>query len=388
MQIRFFLIFSILVLSLIPGCKYVSKDKVILKGTFTSFPEKQLYLYQILPSGKQLIDSVNTDATGTFCISIPVINAGYYLLHCDEANEITLVISPGERVAIKGDGHSIRNTYTIEGSRDSKLYTEYSRFTDANLARVDSLSRIFTESRTNPDFLSVKNNLDSAYMHIFNDQKEQVISFVSGHLSSLASLLAISNNFGPNSLISEQTHPLLFLKLDSALVLAYPKNSLVNTFHLRMLDFKTEIADILKHDRILKPGLPAPEIILPDLNGKKIKLSSLRGKLTLVLFWSSWDARCRQANMNLANIYSKYHDGGFEIYAVSIDSNSGLWEKAYLLDKSYWIQVIDTKGLESEYCKTYALKAIPTTMLIGKDGNIIARNPDIRELETLIKKNL
>jgi thioredoxin-related protein len=59
-----------------------------------------------------------------------------------------------------------------------------------------------------------------------------------------------------------------------------------------------------------------------------------------------------------------------------------------MLDKAYWNQVIDTKGLKSEYSKIYAVRAIPNMTLIGKDGKIIARDPEFGELEGLIKRNL
>jgi thiol-disulfide isomerase/thioredoxin len=388
MHFRRLLVIILLGLSLPEGCKYISGDVVTIKGNFTNLPGTQLYLYQILPDSKPLIDSVRTNASGIFHISLQVKKAGYYSLKHNADNEITLVISPGETITVTANGNSLRNSYTVEGSKDSKLFFEYNKFTSANLNKVDSLSRIFAESRAIPDFITVKQKLDSAYLAIFNNQKEQVISFVSGHLNSLSSLLVISNNFGPNPLLSEQTHPDLFLKLDSALYQSYPENSTVNNFHLRMLSFKAEMADAKAHDKILQPGMPAPEIILPNAIGKEMKLSSLKGKLTLVYFWSSWNALCRQTNMNLTSIYSRYHDRGFEIYAVSIDSDPDLWKKAYMLDKAYWVQVNDPKGLESEYCKTFAVRAIPKMILIGKDGNIIFRQPEFSQLEGLIKNNL
>ena len=388
MKVKSFIFIIFLSWLLSPGCKSISTDHVSIQGTFTNLPGTNLYLYQILPGSKPLIDSVTTDASGHFNISFPVEKAGYYSLMQNVQNEITLVVSPGEKITINGIGNSLRDTYTVEGSKDSKLYFEYNKFTTSNLNKVDSLSRIFAESRTNPDFIGVKKQLDSAYLSIFNDQKDKVITFVKSHLNSLASLLVISNNFGPNPLLSEQTHPELFLKLDSALFRAYPENSLVNTFHLRILEFKAAMADATEHDKILNSGMPAPEISLTNAAGKEIKLSSLRGKLTLVYFWSSWNAQSRQTNMNLASIYNQYHSRGFEIYAVSIDSDADLWKKSYLLDKAYWIQVNDPKGLESDYCKIYAVKAIPKMFLISKEGNIIARDPVFGELEALIKENL
>ncbi len=388
MKFRSLFIIILLGISVLQGCKNTSGDKVTISGTFTNLPSMQLYIYQLLPASKPLIDSVTTDASGNFSISFPVKKAGYYSLTRNADNEITLVVSPGEVITLQADGNAMRNTYSVEGSKDSKIYWEYTNFTNANLAKVDSLSEAFAAFRNNPGFNLVKQQLDSAYFDIFNQQKEHVISFVHTHLNSLASLLVISENFGPNPLLSEKTQPELFLKLDSVLFRAYPENSLVNTFHVRMLSFRAEQADIKAHDKILMPGLDAPEITLPNTSGKEIKLSSLKGKLTLIYFWSSWNALCRQTNMNLTPVYSRYHSRGFEIYAVSIDSDPDLWLKAYMLDKAYWIQVIDTKGLQSEYCKTYAVRAIPKMMLIAKNGKIIARDPEFGELESLIKKNI
>ena len=388
MKVKFSFIIILLIIWLFQGCKNISGDKVSVHGTFSNLPETWLYIYQLLPASKPLVDSVKSDATGNFSLSFPVKTAGYYSIKRNAENEITLVVTPGEKITISGDGNSLRNFYTIDGSKDSKLYAEYNTFTAANLKKVDSLSRIFAGSQAKPDFINVKKQLDSSYLEIFNNQKEKVVMFVNNHLNSLASLLVISNNFGPNPILSEQSHPGLFLKLDSALFSTYPENSLVNTFHLRMLDFKAERADAAAHYEMLKPGMPAPEISLFNAAGKEIKLSSLHGKLTLLYFWSSWNALSRQTNMNLTRIYTENHNRGFEIYAVSLDSDADLWKKSYMLDKAYWIQLNDPKGLESDYSKTYAVKAFPTTILIGKDGNIIARDPVLGELEELIKKNL
>lgn len=389
MHFRILLFILILPLVLLfQGCKFISEGNVTIKGVFTHMPETQLYIYQLLPASKPLIDSVSTDASGKFSISIDVEKAGFYTLRHDADNEITLVISPGDEILVAGDGKSMRKTYTVEGSEDSKLYAGYDNFTSANLHKVDSLSQIFTESRNQNDFIALKNRLDSAYLQIFENQRAKVIAFVNAHPNSLASLLVILNNFGPNTLLSEQTQPDLFLKLDSALILTYPDNSLVNTFHLRMISFKAETAERKEHDENLKPGKPAPEIILLSSTGKEIKLTSLKGKVTLLYFWSSWNALCRQTNMNLTGLYTKFHSAGFEIYAVSLDSDPDLWQKAYMLDKAYWLQVNDPRGLESEYCKTYDVRAIPKMILIGKDGNIIASDPVFGELGGLIQRNL
>jgi len=380
-----FLLFGFLVFH---GCKYLSEDNVTISGTFTNLPDNKMLIYQVLPNSKPLVDSVSTDAEGKFTISLSVEKAGFYTLKSSATDEITLVIAPGENVILTGDGKALRNTYTVKGSKDSELLAGFNQFTMTNLKKVDSLSGVFTDSRMKPDFQLIKDSLDSFYLQIFNDQKEKVIGFINRNPGSLASLLVISENFGPNPLLSEKTHPELYLRLDSALMITHPENSLVNDFHLRMLDFKAVMDDIKVRDSLLKPGMPAPEITLPNTSGSETALSSLKGKLVLVYFWSSWHALSRQTNIKLTTLYSKYHAKGFEIYAVSVDSDADLWQKACLIDRAYWINVIDSRGLASDYSKTYGARELPNMILVARDGTIILRRPEFNQLESLIKKNL
>lgn len=387
-KLSFIILFLSAGIFLCSGCKSNAGDAVAVSGTIANIPGEPVFLYQFLPDSNQLIDSVNTDEAGKFSLNLQLKQAGFYTLKLRNGQAINLILSPGENAIVTGDGKNLKNQYRVEGSKGSKLYAEYQLFTNKNLNKVDSLSKVFAESRHNKDFARLKQQLDTAYLAIFASQKEQVISFIQNNLNALASLLVISENFGPNPVLSEKTQPDLYLQLDSALYHLYPDNSFVKAFHVRMSNFKSAEADTKKHDAQLQTGMPAPEISLPDASGKAVKLSSRKGKLTLLYFWSSWNAPSRQANINLTPIFSRYHSNGFEIFAVSLDADTDLWKRAYMLDKAYWTQVIDTSGLKSEYSKTFVVKNFPTMMLIGRDGRILARNPDFNGLEELIKKNL
>ena len=188
MRFRFITLLIISGFLLLHGCKNVSKDKLTVQGSFANLPDARLYLYQILPASKPLIDSVNTDNKGNFSISFQVKKPAFYSLRRNLGDEITLVILPGENIKIGGNGNSMLDSYSVEGSENSALFADYSHFTTANLKQVDSLSRIFAESRNRSDFQEIKTGLDTAYLQIFNHQKEKVISFVTKHPNSLASL--------------------------------------------------------------------------------------------------------------------------------------------------------------------------------------------------------
>lgn len=142
---------------------------------------------------------------------------------------------------------------------------------------------------------------------------------------------------------------------------------------------------ITEHRRIAeKTGIGAtPDFAITDTAGNLVKLSSLRGKYVLVDFWASWCAPCRKENPNVVKAYQQFHDKGFEIVGVSLDTKKDAWMKAIEKDRLTWNHVSDLKGWESDIVKEYGIKVVPTSFLLDKEGKVIANN--LRE-EALHKK--
>lgn len=121
-------------------------------------------------------------------------------------------------------------------------------------------------------------------------------------------------------------------------------------------------------------GQDAPEIDLQTPDGKNLKLSDLRGKYVLVDFWASWCKPCRLENPNVVKVYQKYKDKGFEILGVSLDRDRNRWLQAIAADNLTWKHVSDLKYFNSAAAVTYGVQAIPFTVLVDKEGKIIAQN--------------
>ena len=140
------------------------------------------------------------------------------------------------------------------------------------------------------------------------------------------------------------------------------------------------LAERLRQDlvsrRATAPGMEAPDFILTDRDGKAFTLFSLRGQPVLVDFWASWCKPCRASMPGLKDLYKKYHDKGFEILGVSIDSDADPWKQAIVEDETPWIHVLDEsqgKNRPTKAAQLYGVHAVPTFFLIDKEGKIIGR---------------
>jgi len=139
----------------------------------------------------------------------------------------------------------------------------------------------------------------------------------------------------------------------------------------------------------LGPGRMAPEIAMKNPDGQELKLSSLRGKVVLLDFWASWCRPCRMENPNVVKLYQQYHEKGFDIYSVSLDRKREDWLRAIQQDGLVWTNhVSDLNGWTSSGGATYGVTSIPATVLIDRDGRIIARNLRGSELAAKLKELL
>lgn len=126
--------------------------------------------------------------------------------------------------------------------------------------------------------------------------------------------------------------------------------------------------------RTYSEGVEAPLFAGPNPDGETVSLESLRGKVVLIDFWASWCGPCRRENPNVVKVYQKYKEQGFEILGVSLDQNKDRWVQAIAADNLTWLHISDLKGWKSEYGQLYGVSSIPQTVLVDRDGKIIARN--------------
>ena len=117
------------------------------------------------------------------------------------------------------------------------------------------------------------------------------------------------------------------------------------------------------------------------LDGTKVDLVKMRGKVVLIDFWATWCGPCVQEVPNLVKAYENLHSKGFEIVGVSLDQDKAKLE-GFLKEKGMtWLQYFDGKGWQNEISSRFGIQSIPAMWLINKKGMLVSTNarPKLQE---------
>lgn len=361
---------------------------LILSGQIRNAADTMLLFEELTPSEVVPVDTIYVDSDGTFTFSKQIDDAGFYRITTNSANFITLSAEPGEHIEIKADIEDMPATYNVSGSPGSSIIWELSKEKNRGIKQADSLRVLYREYRGSPEFTEKREELRAAYRSIKDQQREFVMNVIDNNPNSLASVLALYQYFEDHMLLKEKEHFEYFEKLSKSLCDVYPSNKHVIDLKKRVHDHKREEQQRLINEGNLATGNPAPEIVLPDPEGNPVALSSLRGNVVLIDFWAAWCPPCRTANIKLGELYETYQDRGFEIYGVSLDRTRDQWLNAIEKDNITWNQVSDLRFMNSPVVNLYNISEIPHTVLIDREGRIIARNFSVDELEDLLLANL
>ena len=333
-------IIPLVLLAVFTSCN-LSAQKATLSGTIDGLPDSTLViLSEIVGNQLRPVDTLQLNKAGSFKLTISPTVPTLYILHTDKRDGANchLMIAPKEKITadilFQPDQRVFRIT-NCKGSRNIELYKQ---FYDILLGATNSTLQALAPHQIEQLLQKNKDVLISAFLVTFFEE-------------------------------DFENHAALYADIRDALAPTYPNDIYVK-----------HLSDKLKS--VLLPGMEAPEISMKDTEGNIRRLSDLRGKVVMIDFWASWCGPCRRENPNVVKLYKKYHDKGFEIYSVSLDKEKSAWLKAIKDDGLVWPNhVSDLNGWTSSGGMTYGIMSVPSTVLVDKDGKIIARNLRGGELE-------
>lgn len=360
------------------GCQ---SSQVKIDGRFVGNEAKTVYLEQTAMNSQQLVDSTTLDAEGHYRFRIekaPASPALYNILYNGE--RIPLFLAGGDRVTVNSVGSVVRN-YTVEGSAESELVREFYQQFIAGAQQLDEIAVKAADTALSEE---ERKALVEQYSTEYYRLRRAQLEFITRNNTSLAAVYAIYQRLaGDRYLYDGKSDVVYYRSVAAGLSERYPDSP-----YLKLL--QGDVARMEASARLAAEITEAtfPEIELPDMYGKKIKLSSLKGKVILLEFWSAELGNSNVLNAELKELYAAYKDAKtpLEIYQVAIDTSKPLWINAVQEQALPWISVSDLRGRATTALGTYNVQKIPTNFLFDKEGTIVARDIRGEELEKKLRQ--
>jgi peroxiredoxin len=117
----------------------------------------------------------------------------------------------------------------------------------------------------------------------------------------------------------------------------------------------------------IAPSNPAPDFTLRSLDGPNLRLQEQRGKVVLLNFWATWCSPCREEMPQLNKLYEKYRPSGFTLLGVNVDEDS---RNTAGIASQMGVKFPVLLDSDKRVAKLYDLSAMPTTVLIDRDGRV------------------
>ena len=336
---------------------------------------KKVYLTHEVNGTEEVVDSaLVTDKAFSFRGTAPKHVEPYHISGFDNGT-IQVFLEPGTITILPFDARFPVGAQ-VKGTAANDVFLAYREQSEANIqkgrARMEQALAALPAEKRNDDKAFYPYQRSVYYANSLS-HRVAAMQFVAQHLNSPVALYIIKYDlfrfFTPKEL--EQT----FLKAVPPALQTHPMYmELVN--QLRAAN--------------LAEGKPAPDIEGQTPEGKTLRLSDLRGKYVLVDFWASWCAPCRREFPVVKQALQEAEGSvPFEVLSYSIDSKKSEWTACIVkngLAQPRWHHISTLKGWGSSAAQLYHVEAVPRTVLIDPQGNIMAFDLRGEQLINTIRK--
>jgi thiol-disulfide isomerase/thioredoxin len=364
MNLKF--MYLVAIAAILSACNNQAAKNFTVSGELKNAPATQVYLEMIsfdnMPP--QVIDSM-TIANGKFTLKGKSDEETLLQIRFpnSENSPLFFVVNDKSNIQLSGDWSDIREL-KFKGSPASERLRVFVDSLTVTQQKIMATNAVLQNAAPGDSTVGARQQELTTMVESFRKYIKQVAE---KDESAMVSMFAVTLNAGATA----EENEALFNNLQKR----FPKHTGIATV---VNQYREAIANAGKQQQgpsgKVAVGSMAPEITMPDVNGKSFSLSSLKGKYVLVDFWASWCGPCRAENPNVVAAYNKYKNKNFTILGVSLDKTKEAWLKGIEEDKLTWSHISDLKFWDSEAVKLYGFSGIPYNVLLDPEGKIIADN--------------
>ena len=375
------------------SCQPKKKGSFTVSGTFKNAdklaavegPISKVYLLEVANGKDQpvILDSAKIPVSnGSFSLSANTKTQEIFELAFGNNAILVPIINDAEEIKVTVDLGKKDDFYEVSGSEASNqlkdlvnIFGKKNFEVERTMADLDSVKRA---SAADTVVLAATNQKNAA----IQDLNTYLKQFINTNTNATICALALSWS----SRTFSQTD---FEHTLGDLVKKYPDNAVLQGLKQNYDQQVAQMANAQNQPTANSwIDKPAPELSLPDANGRMISLASFKGKYLLVDFWASWCGPCRLENPNVVKAHDEFKGKNFAILGVSLDREKDPWLQAIREDKLDWTHVSDLKYWNSKAVEVFKFDGIPYNILIDPQGKVVAESLRGDQLENKLKEVL
>ena len=370
---RFFTLL-VVIMAIISGC---SKKQATITGNFTQGTEKSyIYLSKIEIDQSIFVDSAKI-SNNNFRFKVDITDPTFFMVGTSDNEFVTILAEPGEKVSLKFNSKTPNRNYTVSGSEGSANIQKLDNDLLKTNKTLDSLVTVYSDMLTNNADPKAISDIEELYTKTVKDQRMKNIKFIIENTHSFASVYALYQQYEDQQYVLYDNKDLQYIKIVTDTLSKYHPNSKIVSAMKADLERGTQALISQQVNRIIQSEDLGEAVIDPNLldsNGKRVSLSSLRGKYVLLDFFSFNSTDCVANNEDMKQLYKIYHKKGFEIYQINIDESEDEWRQYISYEDIPWISLREDDPYYLENARLFNVRTLPANYLFDTKGNIIASN--------------
>ncbi len=150
-------------------------------------------------------------------------------------------------------------------------------------------------------------------------------------------------------------------------------------------EYTEVVEEVVREASKVKPGQPAPDFTLDDLQGQSVSLSDFRGQAVFLDFWASWCSPCIEAVPHLEEIKQRTQDQKVVFLNISLDP-ADEWHQAVDEHGLTGVHVHAPGGWQAAVAQLYQVRSIPSYFLVGPAGRLDGRVSHVSDVEEVVSR--